>query len=270
MSLLMCRPEPVNHPYYIEVLGIHLYSSQELCYVIFNNPLLVLEDFVDPSLIHFIGEELGMTKLAGKLKQLSDAREGEELKLLLILTECDYYTEYEIGRFKQVIAGLKKLHPAEYAKRAADYLFEKKQYGKAAQRYEKLLDYPRDKTVGDAFLGEVSYSLGAAWAQMFQFERAYKALDQSYGLTKSQDTLKRIYYLTVFEPALAAKERYRPLFTPALKEAWDQELALARQGAQAAREVAGLRELFRQDEQARLSGAEEMIGRWKREYRLMI
>lgn len=270
MSLLMCRTEPVSHPYYIEVLGIRLYSSQELCYVIFNNPLLVLEDFVDASLIHFIGEELGRPKLAGKLKQLTDAREGEELKLLLILTECDYYTEHEIGRFKQVVAGLKKLHPAEYAKRAADYLFEKKQYGKAAQRYEKLLDYPRDKVVGDEFLGGVYYRLGAAWAQMFQFERSYKALDEAYRLTKSQEVLKRIYYLTVFEPALGAKERYRPLFTPSLKEAWDHELALARQGAMAAKEVAGLRELFKQGEQARLSGAGEMIDKWKREYRMMI
>ena len=45
MSLLLCRLEPVQHPYYVEVLGIHIYSSQELCYIIYNNPLLVMEDF---------------------------------------------------------------------------------------------------------------------------------------------------------------------------------------------------------------------------------
>ena len=44
MSLILCRQEPVTVPLYIEDLGIHLYSSQELCYVIYNNPLLVLEE----------------------------------------------------------------------------------------------------------------------------------------------------------------------------------------------------------------------------------
>ena len=42
MSLILCRQEPVKIPLYIEDLGIHIYSSQELCYVIYNNPLLVL------------------------------------------------------------------------------------------------------------------------------------------------------------------------------------------------------------------------------------
>ena len=65
MSLLLCRPEPVRHPYYIEILGIHIYSSQELCYVIYNNPLLAMEDFLDTPLLTFIRDELNLEALAG-------------------------------------------------------------------------------------------------------------------------------------------------------------------------------------------------------------
>ena len=54
MSLILCRQEPVTVPLYIEDLGIHLYSSQELCYVIYNNPLLVLEGFIDKRLTEFL------------------------------------------------------------------------------------------------------------------------------------------------------------------------------------------------------------------------
>ena len=54
MSLILCRQEPVKIPLYIEDLGIHIYSSQELCYVIYNNPLLVLEDFIDSRLTEFL------------------------------------------------------------------------------------------------------------------------------------------------------------------------------------------------------------------------
>ena len=60
MSLLLCRRERVKHPFYIEVLGIHIYSSQELCYVIYHHPLLVMNDFADASLFSFIKNELGL------------------------------------------------------------------------------------------------------------------------------------------------------------------------------------------------------------------
>ena len=70
MSLLLCRREKVKHPFYIEVLGIHIYSSQELCYVIYHHPLLVMNDFVDASLFFFVKNELGLGFLAGRMEKL--------------------------------------------------------------------------------------------------------------------------------------------------------------------------------------------------------
>ena len=122
----------------------------------------------------------------------------------------------------------------------------------------------------DEFLAKVYHNLGAVYAQMFQYEKAFRALDQSYVLNKNPDTLKRIYFLTVFEPALAVRERYQSLFTPQAKEKWEEELSLARQNAMAAKEVAALRELFKKDPVKRMKGAGEMINQWKQEYRGMI
>ena len=62
MSLILCRMEPVKHPFEVPELGVKLYSSQELCYVIYENPLLVMDDFVDYRLIQFIQEDLGDRK----------------------------------------------------------------------------------------------------------------------------------------------------------------------------------------------------------------
>ena len=72
MSLLLCRREPVKHPLYIEVLGIHIYSSQELCYVICNHPLLVMDGFVGKALYSFVKNELGMGFVAGRMEKLSE------------------------------------------------------------------------------------------------------------------------------------------------------------------------------------------------------
>ena len=269
MSLLLCRPEPVRHPYYIEILGIHIYSSQELCYVIYNNPLLAMEDFLDTPLLTFIRDELNLEALAGKLSEMADQKNSRDAMLLLILSECDYYTESEVNRLKQILASYRKLRPAEYLKAVADALFRKKQYGKAVARYQKILELPEDETGDDEFCSRVYHNLGAAYAQMFRYEKAFKALDRSYGLHKDPETLKRIYFLTVFEPALAVRERYYSLFTPQAREAWDQELAMARQNAMAAGEVAGLRELFKKDPVKRMKGAGELIQQWKQDYRTM-
>ena len=79
MSLLLCRLEPVKHPFVVAELGVRLFSSQELCYVIYENPLLVMEDFVDERLIQFIREDLDMDFLAGKLENWK--KSGEEIPI---------------------------------------------------------------------------------------------------------------------------------------------------------------------------------------------
>ena len=109
MSLLLCRRERVKHPFYIEVLGIHIYSSQELCYVIYHHPLLVMNDFVDASLFFFVKNELGLGFLAGRMEKLVEAGGRPEEALYLFLSECDYYTEKEIQKFKQVTASYRNL-----------------------------------------------------------------------------------------------------------------------------------------------------------------
>ena len=43
MSLILCRQEPVKHPYYIDVLGIHIHSSQELCYIVYLSLIHISE-----------------------------------------------------------------------------------------------------------------------------------------------------------------------------------------------------------------------------------
>lgn len=270
MSLILCRHEPVEHPYYIDVLGIHIYSSQELCYVIYNHPMLVMDDFIDELLIGFIRRDLDMDYLAGRMEKLLETGSRPEEVLVLFLSECDYYNDKEIQKFKTTVASLRALHPAQYEKERADYMFGAHQYGKAAQRYEKVLEYPKDKQVDDGFLAKVYNNLGASYAMMFQFRKALAAYDKAYGLGKSMDVLKRIYFLTVFAPELDVKDRYQALFTEELKNQWKIEIESASLDAGQDEEVRALRVLFRKDPIKRMNGASQMVQRWKQEYRMMV
>ena len=59
--------------------------------------------------------------------------------LFLILSESGYYSSAEQAKFRQEAAALKKLPPPEYARQKGDYMFERKQYGKAARHLWKRL-----------------------------------------------------------------------------------------------------------------------------------
>ena len=244
MSLILCRQEPVKHPYYIDVLGIHIHSSQELCYIVYNHPVLVMDDFLDDLLIDFIRKDLDMDYLAGRMEKLVETGTRPE----------------------EVLA----LHPAQYEKQRADYMFGQQQYGKAAARYSKILEYPRDKVVEDLFLAKVYNNLGACYAMMFQFHKALGCYDKAYELGKDDALLKRIYFLTVFAPELDVKDKYQSVFTDERKRTWSGEIDLAVLEAGQAEEVRALRALFKKDPIKRMSGAAEMVRRWKQEYRMMV
>lgn len=269
MSVIMCRQEKVKHPYYIECLGLNLYSSQELCYVIFHHPLLTLDHFVDTHLIEFIRDELDMGFVAMKLERWQKSGENQDDLLTIILQECDYYNTAEIGKYRQKIAALRRLSANEYTKRRADYLFQYKQYGRAIAEYEKLLDSEKSQKVDDSFVGKIWNNLGVSYARVFQFSKAFGALDKAYGLLKDLNILQRLYDLTLLDPGLVLKERYQSLITEELKAEWDADFEEAKRRAEESGELKELDALFRKDSIKRMEGAVKMVKQWKQEYRNM-
>lgn len=270
MSIWLCRQEQVKHPYYIEMLGVHIYSSQELAYVIGNYPLLVLDDFLNDSLLEFLRDELNQGFLVLKLERWLRAGEDADEALMMILQECDYYTNEEISRFRQQVAEIRKKHPAEYQKMKADALFSMGQYGRAAKGYEKLLEYPTDEWVDDRFLGSVWNNLASCYARMFQFQKAYDAYERAYLRTNDLGILMRIYYLTKLDPSLKLGDRLRLLITEEMAEDWEKNRMKAQEHAEHSEALEQLQLLFGRDSIRRQAGEAQLLKRWKQEYRGMV
>lgn len=270
MSLILCRQEPCRHPYYIDRLGIHISSSPELCYVLYNNPLLAMGGLIDDNLIEFIKEELALPFLAGKLDKWKKSGEEPDEMIFIILQDCYYYTAKEINRLRQIINAYRRMSPPDFMKETADYYFKLKQYGTAINYYEKILDGWRLKALNDDFTAKVWNNIGACYAGIFWFGKAMTAYDMSYNFQKSQDTLKRIYILTLLSPSLPLKERYHSLITGELKQQWQQELEAKKQAAKETAAVKELQQLFEKDSIKRLAGSGGVLNGWKQEYRKMI
>lgn len=270
MSLWICRQEAVTHPYYMEVLGVHLYSSQELCYVIYNYPLLVLDGFVDDNLLGFLRDELNMGFLALKIERWQKSSENPDDVLIMILQEGDYYTTAEISGCRQQIQALRKLSPAEFKKKKADSLFSINQYGKARSLYYELLE---DVDVGSGSglaAGQLWHNIGTCYARMFYMQKAFQAYQKAYAAARDNRMLEKLYYLTLLDETLTLNERDAALITPDQKSLWDQRVKQAKENAGLSKTVQELEDLFGRDPIKRQAGMNRIITKWKKEYRSMV
>ncbi|WP_333649031.1 hypothetical protein [Lacrimispora sp.] len=267
MSLILCRQEPVKQPFYFEGLGVRLYSSQELCYVIYNNALLVMEGFVDKSLIDFIRDDLDMAFLAAKLEKWQQSGEDRDELLAIILQECDYYGAAEVSRFRQSLAAYRRMPENELLKEKADYLFSRKQYGKAVEEYRKILELPKSSAGNAVFQARIYNNLGSAYSRLFMTDKAYQAYQKSFDLVKNGEVLKRICYLSMWNDRLAVSERFQSLITEEVKLECEEDKKKAEEAANEAQSLKELEDLFQKDPIKRLQGAGELVQRWKQEYR---
>lgn len=271
MSLIYCRAEPVMNPFEVPELGVHLHSSQELCYVIYENPLLVMDDFVDNRLIQFIRDDLNMEVLADRLESSKRSGESSDNMLLMILSHCQYYQASEVSKYRQVLIQMRKKHPAEYKKAKADYLFERKQYGRAVPIYEKLLEQEKDSVVNDRFFCRVWCCLGACHARLFQFDKACRDYDKAYSCDNhNEEILEKLYFLKFLSPQLALDPRYQVILSGVDQKGWERKILDARAKGRESSQVKELDQLFLKDPVKRLSGAAEIVKKWKQDYRGML
>ena len=105
---------------------------------------------------------------------------------------------------------------------------------------------------------------------MFQFTRPLGCYESLYELGKDDALLNGFIFLTVFAPELDVKDKYQSKFTDERKRTWSGEMDLAALEAGQAEESGPLRALFKRDPIKRMSGAAEMVRRWKQEYRMMV
>ena len=93
-----------------------------------------MDDFLDDLLIDFIRKDLDMDYLAGRMEKLVETGTRPEEVLpssRMRLLQRQGNTEIQADHSSS--AGL---HPAQYEKQRADYMFVQRQYGKAKARYE--------------------------------------------------------------------------------------------------------------------------------------
>lgn len=69
-ELLFCHEPIAALPYYVEGIGINLYSMEELCYYIMGNTYLLDNSFMSEELCTWVEKQMGLYKLAEQLRDI--------------------------------------------------------------------------------------------------------------------------------------------------------------------------------------------------------
>lgn len=189
-AVIICSQEQAKTPYYIESMGVRLYSMEELAYFLYQNIYLVDKRMLGVRLWDWIQTEIGNAELAERLRKGAEAGSSLQNMVLTILRSVDYYTQEELNDLSTKMKILNTYQEQERLKLRADEYFINGSYQAAINEYEKILDIRQSDRLGVDFYAHVWNNLGVCYCRLFLFGRASRAFRTSYQYRKDPDVLK--------------------------------------------------------------------------------
>ena len=270
MSLLLCR-NSARLPYYIEKADTRIYSIQELCWFIYNYPLILTESPLDNELIAWIKNELSMGILAERLERLSEAGESTENMICLILREGNYYNIDEINSFKQKMSDLKKLDTERHLLAEASTYFRLGRFAEAGDLFCEAERYLRNKIKKNVTedrnelserLSDVICDEAVCRLRLFDDDRAKALLLEGAEMAENSRCAEYLY--------LMDEEKGAKYITEEKKAELSERREEARQKAMLGKNCREVAEIFEKDSVKRNEEIRKLISEWKSVYRKMV
>lgn len=189
-TVMICKREPAESPYYIESMGIRIYSMEELAYFLYENIYLVDKKMLGPRLWDWIRTEIHNPELADKLQKGTEAGGSLQNMLLTILRSVDFYTQEELTELTARMKVLNTYQEQERLKLRADEYFAGGNYQAAIYEYQKILDIRQSERLGVEFYAHVWNNLGVCCCRLFLFGKAAQAFRTSWQYQKDPAVLK--------------------------------------------------------------------------------
>lgn len=272
-ELLICHETIASLPYYAEGAGVNIYSMEELCYYIAGNTYILDASFMNEELCTWIEKQMGLYKLAEKLRDIMRSQGLLSNFVLAILEHTGYSTMQEMQDIILTLRQMEEKSDFECGKIRADQLMEKKKYLGAIYEYKRLLASGEAEQASDLLVGNIWHNLGTAYARLFLFEEAARCYDRAYSLNQSGESLKAClmsYRCMHDEDSFVQKAMENHLDDMEILEI-KNELSVASRGEHKEAFEEHLEEIARQNESGDKAWAKEQLGeiifKWKEEYR---
>ena len=193
-TVKLCVHESAKTPYYAEATGIHLYSIEELAYYLYENIYLIDERIIDEKLYYWIESELGLWKLAERLRSGRSIGNHVYNQVMAILQASEYYSERELGELSEKIKTISGMQAQERMKYKADELMQNENYWAAIAEYERILGIRQSSRLTVEFYAKVWNNLAGCYARLFLFEKAATCFESAYQYQKISEYKEKAYY----------------------------------------------------------------------------
>ncbi len=196
----LCENRRAKNPFFHETMAVHLYTIEELCYYMETNLYLLDESWIGDPLFRWLGEELRMEKLAGRLHQTYVRTKDFYACAALIFQESGYYTEKELEKLDSLLESMRGKTAMERRKMRGDRLLKAKKYRQAAYNYLELLQPDHMVRMTEELQGNIMHNLGVAYANLFLFEEAAEMFASAYRKRKSAASREAYLYALNYVP----------------------------------------------------------------------
>lgn len=257
-------------PYYVEELGISIYTIEELCYFIYHYLEFLEDEFINSELVNFIEKSMGLKTLADKLVRWVNS--GSDFCQIVFMIEQDvhYLSVSEMSDLKSRLEWRRSARTADRLKKKADTLVLLKKYRYAVVIYDELLEKERILNLSIRTKGKVLHNRGTAYARLFMFREAAESLELAYPLLESLEILKEIYFLKFLDGEAVGSPGCLAEVSDELKAEWEAEISQYIKEAENDSRYRDVIDAANQDSYKKSAFYYELIRQWKNEYRNMV
>lgn len=207
----LCRTDEAEQPYYIETIGINIYSLEELCYYLVNDTPLLDETIMNKTLTAWIDTELHLRQLAENLNRVVTEDGSLADFVLPILKEDGYLNFRELQNFKVMLLKMLEEPREVRLKRKGDALVKGDKLSAAIAVYHQILELPSLK-VRDSFLAVVYHNMGVAYIRLLQYREALECFERALKMAYTREYLKTyLYAFALSKPRDKYEEKLREL-----------------------------------------------------------
>jgi len=270
MGLILCENPVAEHPLYIQDMGLRVFTLEELCFVIYNYPLIAMDGLVNERLMDFLKNDLRIGLQVVNLERSLGEWANYDDVLVSILNLSDYYSQSETDEYRLKIADIRKLPRYEFYRQKGDLLFGLKQYGKAISYYEKSLFDSKDQKADDIYFYRVYKSMGSTYANLFLLDESFAAYRKAYDHLDDEELLRKIYYLSKLQDNIEKKQECLDMIKDRSVSDWDRTFEDTMRESSDDESLTEIERLDSLDSVKKHRSIENIINRWKRKYRNML
>lgn len=209
---ILCQTKRAQNPYYIEAIGLNIYSIEELCYYFSTNLALLDGSILNRQLADWIGQELKLTSLSQRLKQLLDREFSAGEFIFPVIKEIHFLTQQELRRLEEELKKMEQEPAPLRAKQRGDALMAHKKYTKAIGAYADVLQKNKKGSLGQQLVGNIYNNMGCAYAGLFQMDEACGCFRRAYETLHTKESLKSCLFAVYLKDGEEAYSRLAEKF----------------------------------------------------------